>query len=187
MKIRALLSLAAVLTLTTACEQAILGGAAFTANEVINQEDLNLAAKNYAVADYVIQQARTYVKRDSLIVADPLTDIETPEMTATIAKLIPEQIGIRISQLGYRVDLGKVSTTPETNYLRPGFAEGEKPDFVLTGHYLRRRKGLDVKIRIVDLKNDAIVGSFDYTIKNEHQLRKLSDPQPKIVKTTPGQ
>ncbi len=187
MKIPALLSLAVALTFTAACSHAILGAAAFTATEAMNREDLNLAAKHYAVADYIIQQASTYVKRDSLIVAEPLTDIETPEMTATIAKLIPEQIGIRISQLGYRVDLGAVSTTPDTNYLRPGFAEAEKPDFVLTGHYLRRRKGLDVKIRIVDLKNNGIVAAFDYTIKNEQQLRKLSEPQPKITKTTPGQ
>ncbi len=188
MKRITLISLAcAAIMPSAACTHAILGGAAYTVSEIMNREDINLAAKHYAVADYLIQQASTFIKRGDLIVAEPLTDIQTPEMGTTIAKLIPEQIGVRLSQLGYRIDLGAVTTTPDTNYLRPSLTNGEEAEFVLTGHYLRRRKALDVKVRIVDIRKGTIVAAFDYTIPNDQQIRDLSEPQAKIMKVTPQQ
>ncbi len=167
------------------CTAVLAGAGVVAADQIINEEDPNFAAQNYAVADFLIQQADTFIKRDDLIAAEPLTDIETPEISTTIAKLIPEQIGIRLSQLGYRLDLGEVTTTADTNYLRPSMKSGEKPDFIITGNYLRKsNKDIEVKARIVDLKNQRIVAVFDYPIHMTRGVRGLSTPKPKIIRTT---
>ena len=171
-----------------ACQPVLLGAGFVAANEIINEEDPNFAAQNYAVADFLIQQADPFIKPDDLIAAEPLIDIQTPEISTTIAKLIPEQIGIRLSQLGYRMDLSDVTTTADTNYLRPSMRSGEKPDFIVTGNYLRKTaKDVDVKTRIIDLKNDRIVAVFDYQIRMSRGVKNLSDPKPKIIRTTPDQ
>lgn len=185
------ISLLATIATLTGCNAVVAGAGYVAADRYINAEGANLAAQNYAVADYLLQQARTYVKRDSLIMAEPLTDLQTPEVSTTIARLIPEQIGIRLSQLGYRIDLGAVTTGPDTNYLRPSLKSGESPDFIITGTYLRAQSGrffggdiLDVKARIIDVKNDRIVASFDYPIEADADLRKLSEPKPKIMRVS---
>ena len=115
-----------------------------------------------------------------------LTDIQTPEISTTIAKLIPEQIGIRLSQLGYRMDLSQVTTSNDTSYLRPAMQKNEKPDFIITGNYLRKtNRDIEVKTRIIDLKNNRIIAVFDYPLHMTRGVRDLSTPKPKIIRTTP--
>ena len=179
------LALITAVSTLTGCEVAMLSAGYVAADRIINEEDPNFAAQNYAVADFLIQQADTFVERDDLIMAEPLVDIQTPEISTTLAKLIPEQIGIRLSQLGYRVDLGQVTTTADTNYLRPSLKSGEKPDFIITGNYLRKtQRDIEVKTRIIDLKNDRIVAVFDYPVHMSRNVKELSEPKPKIIRTT---
>jgi len=170
------------------CSTVVASGAFIAANEYFNEEDPNFAAQNYAVADYLIQQARTYIKRDSLIIAEPLVDIQTPEISTTIAKLIPEQIGIRLSQLGYRIDLSDVSTSADTNYLRPSIKANEKPEFIVTGNYLRKNnRNVEVKTRIIDLNEGRIVASFDYQVHMTRGVLDLAQPKPKITRIETAQ
>jgi len=170
------------------CEPLMVGAGLVAANEIINEQDPNFAAQNYAVADYLISQADTYIDRDDLILAEPLTDIQAPEISTTIAKLIPEQIGVRLSQLGYRLDLSRVATSGTTSYVRPALTENRKPDFLITGNYLRRTNhDIDIKARIIDLKTNSIVAVFDYSIYMTRGVRDLSTPKPKIIRTTPTQ
>lgn len=166
----------------TGCTAIMAGSGYVAAQNYMNKEGINLAAQNYAVADFLIQQAETYIKPTSLIVAEPLSDIQTPEVSTTIARLIPEQIGIRLSQLGYRVDLAQVTNSADTNYLRPAMKTGEKADFVLTGNYLRRNSTLDVKVRIIDVNRNRIVAVFDYPIEMDSEMRKLANPRPTIMR-----
>ena len=167
------------------CTHAIVGAGIIAADQIINEEDPNFAAQNYAVADFLIQQAETFIGPNDLVTAEPLTDIQSPEVSTTIAKLIPEQIGIRLSQLGYRMDLSQVTTTADTSYLRPSLKPGEKPDFIITGNYLRKTdRDIDIKTRIIDLNQNRIVAVFDYPIHMTRGVRELSTPKPKIIRTT---
>lgn len=161
---------------------AVVAGAGFVAANEQLKDGPNFAGQNYAVADFLIQQADTFISPKDLITVEPLTDIQSPEISTTIAQIIPEQIGVRLSQLGYRVDLSQVTTTPDTNYLRPDLKPGEKPNFILTGNYLRKNRDLDVKTRIIDLEKNRIVAVFDYTIKMTGDIRALSAPKPKIMR-----
>ena len=180
--------LSTALIALSGCTAVLAGAGVVAADQIINEEDPNFAAQNYAVADFLIQQAETFIHPDDLIAAEPLTDIETPEISTTIAKLIPEQIGIRLSQLGYRMDLSEVTTSNDTSYLRPAMQKNEKAEFLITGNYLRKtNRDVEVKTRIIDLNNNRIVAVFDYPIHMTRGVRDLSTPKPKIIRTTKTQ
>jgi len=169
----------AALSLGSGCSASTINTATYG---IFPQEEINFKEQNYAAADYLIQQARTFIKRGDLVMAEALTDSNQPGMSSTISKMIPEQIGIRLSQLGYRMDLSRVSTGADTNYLKPSITRGEKPDFVLAGTYLRRRIEMDVSLRIVDTRAGRVIASYDYIMPLNRETAELAQPKPKIVR-----
>lgn len=173
------LAVGAAALMLSACTSILAGGAFMAANEAL-KDGPNFAAQNYAVADYIIQQADDFIEQGDLIKVEPLTDIQTPEISTTLAQLIPEQIGVRLSQLGYNVDLSAVTTTPDTSYLKG--TPGQKPSFILGGNYLRKYSEIEVKTRIIDLKQSRIVGAFDYQIDAGYDVRRLTEPKPIIMR-----
>lgn len=185
-KLLVLLSGVVAMAGLSACGPAVLGGTALGAAGmgVFDRDETVLIEKNYAAADYLIQQADAFInRRYDLIIAEPLTDNVQPLASPDINRRIPEQIGVRLSQLGYRMDLSKVAGSVETNYLKPTITDGETPDFVLSGNTTRRGGEMDVSLRIVDIKAQRVVGAFDYIIEiNSRDLRESAKPKPKIIR-----
>ncbi|MBL4805652.1 MAG: hypothetical protein JKY71_12435 [Alphaproteobacteria bacterium] len=185
-KLLVLLSGVVAMAGLSACGPAVLGGTALGAAGmgVFDRDETVLIEKNYAAADYLIQQADAFInRRYDLIIAEPLTDNVQPLASPDINRRIPEQIGVRLSQLGYRMDLSKVAGSVETNYLKPTITDGETPDFVLSGNTTRRGGEMDVSLRIVDIKAQRVVAAFDYIIEiNSRDLRESAKPKPKIIR-----
>lgn len=167
----------AALIILCSCSAALINTAA---HGIFPQQETNLGQQNYAVADYLIQQAKAFIDPDDLLLAEALTDREQPGMSSKLSTIIPEQIGIRLSQLGYRVDLSKVSTAADTNYLKPSIAGGEKPDFVISGSYTRRRIEMDVNMRIIDIKARRVIAAHDYIVPLTREMNDMARPKPKI-------
>lgn len=184
MKKTTLLLTAALLSspLISACstEMAIIGGATY--GLLSQEEETNFTEQSYAVADYLIQPAQSFIRNGDLIIAEPLTDAEHPGMSSTLSKMIPERIGVRFSQLGYRTDLSKVATTEDVNYLKPSITKGEKPDFVLSGNYRARRDELDINMRIIDVRGNRVISAFDYVMPLSRDLKELATPKPQIMR-----
>jgi TolB-like protein len=178
--------LALALGSLTACTAAFLDTAA---HGIFTQEKTNLTEKNYAVADYLIGQAQTYINRHhDTIRATPLADRNQPEMDSKIGRIIPEQIGVRFSQLGYSVDLASVSTSEDTAVLTPGTKRDErKPDFLLSGSFTRGRSDMDVSLRLIDAANNRVVAAFDYKLPLTRDVNDLAAPQPRIMRMTAPQ
>lgn len=172
------------------CSAALLGASACTAafldtaaHGIFTQEETNMTARSYAAADYLTQQASAYVGRNHLIVAEPLADLEQPGMSSDLSKMIPDQIGTRLAQLGYKMDLSNVASTGDSNYLKPAMNSGS-PAFVLGGTYLRRRIEMDVKMRITNAKTGQVVASYDYVMPLTREINDMATPTPKIVRVT---
>ncbi len=175
-----LLPLAAGVMATSACTLALLDTAA---SGIFPNEDINFTSQNYSAADYLIQQAKPFVDRYSVIQAQPLSDTDQPNMESTYGKMVPEQIGIRLSQLGYRMDLSTVATAADTNYLKPAASSLKKdPDFILSGTFTRRRVEVDVSTRIIDTRNGRVIAVFDYTLPRSREVDDLAKPIPKITR-----
>ena len=175
-----------------ACTTAALGGLALagcssvfmdpSAYKIFQQQDVNIMEKSYAAADYIDQQAKNFVTHSALMKAVPLEDALGPQLTSNFAKLIPEQVGTRMAQLGYRVDLSDVSVSDNPNYLRPAMGANETARFTLGGSYARRRNDVDVALRIIDTQSNRVVASFDYTMPLNRDIGEMSEPEARIFK-----
>ncbi|MCC7305244.1 MAG: hypothetical protein IT558_03180 [Alphaproteobacteria bacterium] len=186
MKKGALVFLSA-LAFLTACEHATTAMMGADVMNFFMDEKINMTEKNYAVADYLVERGGGFVKKEHIIKARPLLDVEEPRIIPGLAKQIPEQIGQRMIQLGYTVDLSEVSTDVEPELSsRPPPAIGAA-DYILSGSYTKKskmfEKTMDVRIRIVDAVTGIERAAFDYTIPRTGELRRDSNTKPVIFKT----
>jgi len=60
---------------------------------------------NYAVADYLAGQTLHTLNKRTPIGLGILSDSSEPQMTSAFGRLVTEQIGTRLSQLGYNVQI----------------------------------------------------------------------------------
>jgi TolB-like protein len=164
---------------TGGCTAVLLDTAA---HNIFVEKKTNFTEKNYAAADYLIQQAKSYINRYAVITAQPLSDIDQPGMSSTFGKMVPEQIGVRLSQLGYTVDLDNVAISPDLSYLKPAEGHAQKTRFVLTGTFLRKRNDMDVSLRMIDTRNSQVVAVFDYTMPLTREVADLAKPQAQIIR-----
>ena len=88
---------------------------------------------------------------------------------------------MRLSQLGYNIDLSEVSTSDDTNL---NTAQYNRPNFMMSGSYKRRRIEMDVNMRIINTSTKQIVASFDYVVPLTRDVAELAKPKPKIVRMT---
>lgn len=150
---------------------------------IMQDQSVNLAEKNYAAADFLIQQADTFITRHHMIQATALNNLTDPDMTSDFGRLIPEQVGIRLSQLGYQIDLSSVSTGEDTVYLRPA-EPGKPPHFILAGSYLEARNEIEINLRLVDVKTSRIVAAFNYVVPYSRGVATLMEPKPRVFRVS---
>ncbi|MBX2834883.1 MAG: hypothetical protein KTR28_07915 [Micavibrio sp.] len=177
----ALLS-AAIISLA-GCTAAFLDTAA---HGIFLQEETKLLEKNYAAADYLVQQARHFAKDDDLVVALTLTDIDQPDMTSEFGRLVPEQVGTRLAQLGYNMNMKNVAAV-ETNYVGYKPVKGERTDFYLGGNYKRNRADMDISLKMTDANNGQIVAVFNYSLPMTRDIADMTQPKPIIMRLEPSQ
>lgn len=162
----------------------MLNGCAITAVEMVQHgkeyifgKEVNLVAKNYAAADYVLQNAGNRINKYQLTVAYPLKNLDAPKLTSDFASIIVRQVGERMLQLGYEMDLSYVANPGDDSYAR------KSPDLVrniLTGTYRMHGDSYIIDLRIIKGYNKTITSSFTYTIPINTDTREMAKPQPII-------
>ena len=172
-------ALISVLFVLSACQPMVMGGASLGIQHIklFENPDINLKAKNYAAADYLVGQAHTFLDQGDVIEVTPLLNIDDPETPADIATMIPEDIGERLIQLGYRADMDAVATVP----IDP-IKSMPKRDYVLSGYYKSVSKKLTVNLKLTAVELGRVVATFDYVMPTNREIRKLSKPKPRIIK-----
>lgn len=174
--------LASALPLVQACtplEAALgVGGYAIYKSEFADI-DANLSEKNYAAADYITQHMRGNVNKYDLIRAKPLATIDSPQLTSRLANIVPAQVGTRLAQLGYRVDLSDV-TPPQDEGAHNSADKGKTAEYWLTGSYRMGKETVLVNLRILDAKDNRVVGGFEYHVPQSREIKKLGEPEPRI-------
>lgn len=143
---------------------------------------VNMAEKNYAAADYLVDRGRGFIKPGAAIRATPLLDVQEPRLMTQFGRLVPEQIGERLTQLGYNVDLSAVSTDVRPEFQSAPQPAARKPDFILSGSYIRRGSDLDLRINITDADTGLERAMFNYTLPRTSDIRSKSKPQPTIYR-----
>lgn len=128
----------------------------------LSDEEVNLLDINYAAADYIVGQARNVITSNSIIVTKPLSESENPLAPSKFGRLIPDQVGARMVQLGY-----KVKNTPET-----------KRHFILSGTYMAAETTVTVSLRLTDSESGQMMGTYDYIVPINEDIEGLITPEP---------
>ena len=157
-------------------------GVAATANGLFKNPEVNLKEKNYAAADYLLQQSGNYLTRNSAIAVKPLSEADNPGITSPLGRKIPEDIGMRFAELGYTVNLSEVAGP--TNKGLYGGSEAY-PAYILTGSYLKISDGVNVSLRIISNETNSVISSFDYKMALSSEVRKMAEADTQIYRMPP--
>lgn len=158
------LSLQGCAATSTTVDAAMVGGAA-TANTIFHRKDVNLREKNYAAADYMVQQIESYIPRGAPMYTEELSLVREPAITSKLGRVIPVEVGARLRELGYNVIL------PDDNLpVRTG-------SYLIGGTYDRIGDVIAVHLRVKEVATGRVIGSFNYTMPTNSDLRKLSEPE----------
>ncbi len=175
------------LVLLVGCKTAVLATSMMGFDPLTYFNDpVNMMQRNYATADYLADRAKGFVKTHNTIQALPLQDFQEPRIITQFGKDVPLQVGERLTQLGYNVDLTRVWTQVNDVYdpiAHPGI---NNPDFILTGSYGVKTSTLDVTVRIVDAQTGIERASYTYSVARQGDLRKATTAKPMIQQTTPS-
>lgn len=162
------------------CSAVMMGANAVkeVSTEYFLGEQVNLNEKSYAAADYIVGQARTYIYDYDLIKVEPLVSLDTPDLTSDFAHIVPEQMGARFVQLGYRMDLSAVVPAMDQSFADSPDTKG-KPDLYLRGTYKVAELGMQVSVRLVK-DTGRVVGAFTYHLPYDRDVKHLAAPKPQI-------
>ncbi len=148
---------------------------------VFSRTDVNLKEKSYAAADFLAVKMIDAVRTNHVILAQALEEADHPGISSPLGSYIPEAVGLRFIELGYNVWLHDVAANGNKG-LYPPPPKDAKADFILKGTYLPHIKGVDVSLRIIDVKSSLVVASFDYLLPPSKEVRDLSKTQTRIFR-----
>lgn len=170
------------------CEMAgeLISYAEQTSREVFLNPDVNLKAKNYAAADYLISRAGGFIDYDDPLAVQPLYLRGAPEITSGLGKTISRQIGARLAELGYSVDFSAVDKArKDITDSRAISGPSVEAAFILSGTYAPENSDIEVELRMRETATGRLVGAFDYRMPADDEIKALSAPQPRIFKIKP--
>ncbi|QQG36511.1 MAG: hypothetical protein HYS17_01590 [Micavibrio aeruginosavorus] len=156
----------------------------------LSSPDVNMTSSNYAAADMLVQQAQAHLSQNTILALGALTDLKAPENGAPFGKMIAGQVGARLVQLGYNVnvpdDIGTVSAgdmpaSPAAPVMKAPL-EGTAVSVgnvqaMVTGHYVRSGGDVLINLRLVDMGTGRIWGSYDYSLPVTNQINDMLSAQ----------
>lgn len=143
------------------CEALVIGAAT---PGIIKAKRVNLLNASYAAAETLAQQSQKRLERDiPLIVLDlqeiPDTSKEPLIVNPKVGTVISSQMRERFIQLGY--------TVQDSGAYAGGRNYGE-----VSGTYELKNGTMTVQLKMIDLRNGRIVGSYNYSLPITYDIKK---------------
>lgn len=161
--------------------KAVTAGLYAAGQGAFSNPDVNLQEKNYAAADFLAVQMQRHVSPFDDILVLPLEEVDHAGISSDFGASVPEGVGLRLVELGYKVWLGAVAAGGNSG-LYPSAPPNEAIEYVLKGTYAVHQKDVDVYLRVIDQTTKQVVGRFDYKMPLSKELRTLSQTQTQIFK-----
>lgn len=161
--------------------KAVTAGVTAAAYGVFSDPDVNLKAKNYAAADYLVSQMKSHVSAYAPILVTPLEERDHAGITSEFGRAVPEEIGLRFMTLGYKVWLHAVAPQGGVEDY-PAPPEGKNPAYRLGGSYYINDDEIDVVLRVTEVKTGRIVARFNYMMPLSREIKELAKTEPRIYR-----
>lgn len=159
--------------------KAVTAGISAVSSGIFSNPEVNLKEKNYAAADLLASKIHERIGAFDVIRAEPLQEADHGGITSPLGRSIPEGVGLRLVDLGYRVQLHNV--VPKNNVaLYP--APTSEAKYILSGVYSVQKKHVDVILQIVDAKTGSSIGRFDYDLLLSPEVRDMAKTEARIIK-----
>lgn len=156
-------------------------------SEVLNiDQKVDVQQRSYEAADVLVRQASNALSLDTPIIVGTLSDINRFENSTPLGRLIPEQVGTRLAQLGYNVQEVKLRKSINVNNdlgTSGEFLTSRDPEdisseqqagAVVTGTYTIATKNVMINLRMVDTQTRRVLGAYDYTMPVNSDIRQMS-------------
>jgi TolB-like protein len=173
----------ALLTALGACEPAPgdFSTPALYETRFVPPADADVASASYAAADRLMSQIAVPLDPSKPILVASLADIDDLERSSALGRLIAEQVGSRLSQLGYAVVESKLRSTvainPNGEFVLSRdvrkISGAHAAQLVLAGTYTPGDKAVYVSLKLVRLVDGQVVASFDYALPAGPNTRSL--------------
>jgi len=143
--------------------------------------DVNLTEKNNAAADYLIGRFGNRISLHDDFAFSPLVERDSPGITSPFGLYIAEGIGLRFSELGYKVWLHNVATQGNAS-LYPAPPVQHRARIIIKGTYAVKQKNVEVHLRMINVKTSQVIGHFDYTMPVTREIRDMSKTDARIFR-----
>jgi TolB-like protein len=143
--------------------------------------DANVAAVSYAAADRLMNQVGEPLDPGKPILVASLADIDDLERSSAFGRMVGEQLGSRLSQLGYTVVetklRGTIAINPNGEFVLSRdvrrISGTHAAQVVLAGTYTPGETEVYVNLRLVRLADSKVIASFDYSLPAGPNTRSL--------------
>lgn len=180
MRVARLIGILGVTTALAACQGAVQELKHFP--EIFNPA-VNTTEYNYGAADALIGQAKGLVSLNDPISIGTLhpVNLKPTERIPPFGKVVADQIGTRLVQLGYNVnDLGigvaDANEMTERDWISQGMASNSAA--IITGNYTISEYDVMVNLRMLNVKTGRILAATDYRVPLGSDTYKMINRDP---------
>lgn len=143
----------------------------------------DLIATSHDTADRLVDNLKQTLDKETPILVTCFANIDNLEASSTFGRIMAEQVGSRLSALGYTVK--ELRMGAEKVYVRKQMGEfalsrdvkalsaEHAAQAVVVGTYGAAKQSVYVSARIVDATNDLIISSTDTRLAMDEDLRRL--------------
>src|SRR5262245_41796228 len=143
--------------------------------------DVDVATVSYAAAERLVAQVGEPLDPTKPILVASLADINNLDQSSAFGRMIAEQVGSLLSQLGYSVAETKLRNTFAINAngefilsrdLR-NISAAHAAQVALAGTYAPGATAVYVNLKLLRLVDGEVIGSFDYSLPAGPNTRSL--------------
>jgi len=135
-------------------------------------KDSDIVAVSYAATDRLMNEAAVSIDRNKPILVASVANVDNLDESSSFGLIVSEQIGSRLSQLGYTVIESKLRGTLAINgngefmLSRDArkIAAAHDAQAVLVGSYAAGPHSAMVSLKIIRLADAKVVAAFDYSM-----------------------
>jgi len=148
----------------------------------------SLKGYSYKAVEELMRRAGKSVSKNNPVLVGTISDVNNVEQSTPFGRTITEQIGARMSQLGYKVAELKMrqgisiqngATNPDSSgeflYSRnvQDVSGSHKAALAVTGTYSVGADNVLVNLRLIDIRTGDLITAYDYELDKTADIRAL--------------
>lgn len=145
-----------------------------------------LVTANYDAADKLVRYATQNLDKSAPIIVATIVDIDNLKRSSRLGRLISEQVGARLTQLGYSVielklrgdifvkrDEGEMLLSREINDI----SREHKAQAVVVGTYAEASEYVYVNLKVIGTDGNIAISAHNYLLPFLGNIKELAHPK----------